>query len=362
MKLCLALLLLCALSLADVARGAPLSGQSIGAYGDSMTMQYSLWVPLGTQLGYTIFSNGTQFNWVDQLVKAGYNFGPIAPFPLPQANGATYSTYDAGIVGAKSADVDGTEVGFLQPSIPATGLHVLVDIIGSNDFNSTVTSTIYNDAASKSYNPQTDPTTIAYVQGVYDNIVAGITDTLAENPNQKMILATIPDPSLTPSEKASYPNAAQHAAITEVIQSLNAQIISLAASYHFPVVDLFGIEKLTSSLTSFGGVAMINAGGTSGNDLFLSDGFHPGTVLQGIIANTVLQADHVAYGDSVTPISEQQTATWAGLTPNKSTTIFNVSPYVIYTVPEPSTRVLGGFAAIGLMAFALIRRQRTVGH
>ena len=195
----------------------------MGAYGDSMTMQYSLWVPLATANGYPLYSNGTQFNWVDQLVKAGYNFGPISPFPVSIFNGATYSTYDAGIVGAKSGDVPGTEVGFLQPSLPADGLHVLVDIIGANDFNSTVTTTIYNDAASKSYNPQTDPTTVAYVQGVYDNIVAGITDTLAEYPNQKMILATIPDPTLTPSEKASYPIAAQHAAITEVIQSLNAR-------------------------------------------------------------------------------------------------------------------------------------------
>ena len=177
-----------------------------------------------------------------------------------------------------------------------------------------------------------------------------------------MILATIPDPSLTPSEKGSYPNAAQHAAITEVIQSLNAQIVSLAASYHFPVVDLYGIEKLTSSLTSYGGVTMLNAGGTSGNDLFFSDGFHPGTVLQGIIANTVLQADHVAYGDSVTPISEQQTAAWAGLTPNKSTTFFNVSPYVIYTAPEPSTLVLGGVAAVGLMLIAFARHRWPAGR
>jgi lysophospholipase L1-like esterase len=362
MKLCLPVFFLCALGSANIACSAPLSGQSIGAYGDSMTMQYSLWVPLATANGYTLFSNNTQFNWVDQLVKSGYNFGPIAPFPVPIFNGRTYNTYDAGVVGAKSGDVDGTEVGLLQPSIPASGLHVIADIIGANDFNSTVTTTIYNDAANKSYNPQTDPTTVAYVQSVYNNIVAGITDTLAEYPNQKMILATIPDPSLTPSEKASYPIAAQHAAITEVIQSLNAQIISLAASHHFPVVDLFGIGNLAPSLTSLGGVTMLNAGGTSGNDLYLSDGFHPGTVMQGIIANAVLQADHVAYGDSVTPISEQQSATWAGLTPNKSTTFFNVNPYVIYTVPEPPTLVLSGFAAIGLFLIACARRQRPAGH
>ena len=119
---------------------------------------------------------------------------------------------------------------------------------------------------------------------------------------------------------------------------------------------MFGIGNLTQSLTSFAGVTMIDAGGTSGKDLFLSDGFHPGTVVQGVIANAVLQADHVAYGDSVTPISEQQIAKWAGLTPNKSTTFINVSPYVIYTAPEPSSWAL---AALGAIGFSLAVRRRT---
>ena len=106
---------------------------------------------------------------------------------------------------------------------------------------------------------------------------------------------------------------------------------------------------------------MLNAGGTSGNDLYLSDGYHPGTVMQGIIANAVLQADHVAYGDSVTPISEQQTATWAGLTPNKSTTFFNVNPYVIYTAPEPSTLLLAALGGLALL-MRCRRRKLSMGH
>lgn len=169
-----------------------------------------------------------------------------------------------------------------------------------------------------------------------------------------MILATIPDPTLTPSEKASYPIAAQHAMVDTVIQMVNAQIISLAAAHHFPVIDLFRLGNATPSLTSFAGVTMINAGGNSGNDLYLSDSFHPGTVVQGIIANAVLQADHVAYGDSVTSIPDQQIAKWAGLTPNKLNTFFNVNPYVIYTVPEPSTLILAALGGLALLA----RRRR----
>jgi hypothetical protein len=358
MRLWYLLSLSCALGWVNVVLGAPLSEQSIGAYGDSMTMQYSLWVPLATANGYTLYSNGTQFNWADQLVKAGYNLGPVAPFPSSLFNGATYNSYDAGIVGAQSSDVVNTEVGLLQPVVATGDLHVLVDIIGANDFNGTASKTIYNDAANKSYNPLTDPTTVAYANNVYNTVAAGVTATLAENPNQKMILATIPDPTQTPSEKGSYSKVAQHAAVAKVIQSVNAQIISLAAAHHFPVIDMYAIGNLAPSLTTFAGVNMLNAGGTSGNDLFLSDSFHPGNVLQGIIANTVLQADHVAYGDSVNPISDQQIATWAGLTPNAPTSYFNVNPFVIYAAPEPSTLALAGLGTIGGLLVAYARRRQ----
>ena len=96
MKLCRLLFFLGTIGSATIAQGAPLSTQAIGAYGDSMTMQYSFWLPLASQFNYNVYDNGTQFNWVDQLVKAGYNLGPTATL-----DGGTYNTYDAGIVGAR---------------------------------------------------------------------------------------------------------------------------------------------------------------------------------------------------------------------------------------------------------------------
>src|ERR1700727_2905546 len=71
-NLCRVLFFFCALGCATIAQGGPLGTQAIGAYGDSMTMQYSFWLPLAPQFNYNVYNNGTQFNWVDQLVKAGY--------------------------------------------------------------------------------------------------------------------------------------------------------------------------------------------------------------------------------------------------------------------------------------------------
>ena len=251
--------------------------------------------------------------------------------------------------------MNNTELGALQPAVSAGSLHVVVEIIGANDFDAGEYQTIYNNAANKSYNPLTDPAVISFENTLFNNIASSVAQTLSENPGQKMILATIPDIGVTPSFKSSFPSATQRAEVTQVIQAVNAMIIKLAASYHYPVVDMFGLANATQTLTKFGGVSMVDAGGDSGKDLYLSDGFHPSTVAQGVIANTILQADKVAFGDSVTPISEQQIATWAGLTPNKSTTYYDVSPFVIYTAPEPSTAILAALGGLLLLAY---RRRR----
>ena len=79
-----------------IVRAGSLSNEAIGVYGDSMSMQYSGWLPLAPEVGYSVFYNGTQLNWVDQLIKEGYNFGGPAP------SSPEFSTYDAAIVGYTS--------------------------------------------------------------------------------------------------------------------------------------------------------------------------------------------------------------------------------------------------------------------
>ncbi|HEY1599379.1 MAG TPA: hypothetical protein VGG64_07240 [Pirellulales bacterium] len=63
--------LLAMLAIASSAHGGLLQGEGIGVYGDSMSMQYSFWLPLAPQIGYNVFYNGTQLNWVDLLNQSG---------------------------------------------------------------------------------------------------------------------------------------------------------------------------------------------------------------------------------------------------------------------------------------------------
>jgi hypothetical protein len=187
---------------------------------------------------------------------------------------------------------------------------------------------------------------------VMANITASITSTLAENPATKMILATIPDVGVTPEYHTNFPSAAQRAAVTTVTQALDQQIEALAAQYHYPVIDMLAMANRSLSPLTVGGVNMIESGGTSGKDEFLSDGFHPGTVVQGLMANAVLMADHLAYHDPVTYLTDQYILSEAAVSHSNTTSFFDVSPYVI--APEPSSLVL---AALGAAASLWLFRR-----
>ena len=318
---------------AATVRAGVLTGSGIGVYGDSMSMQYTVWLPLAPLFNYSIVDNGTQFNWVDLLSQQGYNFGP----PETVGTGEQLLSYDAAVAGDKSSDLP-TQVNNLSTDVTAGNINLVVEMIGANDFDGAEYTTIYNNAANHSYNPLNDASVVAYMNSVMSNITASVNDTLAENPATHMILATIPDPGVTPEFHTSNPNATQRAAVDTVIEALNQEILALAKEHHFPVVDMYSIANRSLTSLTVGGVKMTDAGGTSGKDEFLSDGFHPGTVVQGLMANAILMADNLGYHDPVTYLTDQYMLTEAGVTHSNTTSYFNVSPYVI--APEPSTLAL----------------------
>ena len=129
--------LFCLFALVTPARAGLLSGDGIGVYGDSMSMQYSFWLPLAPQFNYSVYYNGTQFNWVDLLSQKGYNFGPPATILGEQLN-----TYDAAVAGQASADLP-SQVSSLQSNVTAGSIKLVVEMIGANDVDSAEYGTVY---------------------------------------------------------------------------------------------------------------------------------------------------------------------------------------------------------------------------
>ncbi|HEY2838890.1 MAG TPA: GDSL-type esterase/lipase family protein [Pirellulales bacterium] len=339
-------LVLLVLAISSPARAAVLNGAGIGVYGDSMSMQYSFWLPLAPQFNYNVFYNGTQYNWVDLLSQNGYNFGPSASYMNEQLK-----TYDVAISGEKSSDLP-SQVDVLQPDITAGNVNLVVLMMGANDFDGAEYSTIYSAASKHSYNPLNDAGVQAFMSSIMSYFTSTVDATLAENPATQMILSTIPDVGVTPEFMANYPKAAQRAAVTAVTQAVNQEILALAKQHHFPVIDMFAMANRSLTPLTVGGVKLIESGGTSGKDEYLSDGFHPGTVVQGLMANGMLMAANLAYHDPVTYLSDQYILGKAGVSHNNTTSFFDVSPYVI--VPEPSSATL---AALGVIASLWIGRR-----
>src|SRR5262249_14199001 len=129
-----------------------------------------------------------------------------------------------------------------------------------------------------------------------------------------------------------------------------------AQANHLPVLDLFALGDLTTGPLTLGGTTL------QPGQLFTPDLFHPGTVLQGLLANMFLEAEQQGYDTNVTGLrlSDQEILGLAGLDHNNKTTFFNVSGFVHnHRTPEPSTLVLAGTALLwGCGAWGRRRLQR----
>jgi len=350
------LLVFLALSTSRLSAGV-LDGDGIGVYGDSLSWQYSLWVPLSGSFGYNVFSNGRQLNWVDHLVQSGYNFGPQVD---ATGNGNYYNRNVVAFGGNQSTDLP-AQVSSLTPHLANGDVKLAVLEIGGNNFTTGVGNqyqVIYNKAANAAYNPLNDVAVHTFIDSLLNDITTAVDATLAANPNVHMILTTVPDLGDTPQYRAQYTNASRRADVTAVVNEVNQQILALAAQHNFPVVDLQAMGQLAVSPPALAGVTLLAGGSPSGASLYLSDKFHPGTVANGWLANAYLLAAHLAYGDAIAPISDQTILTRAGLSPTVAgPTYFDVSPFVIYTpVPEPGTAALAVIGSVALVAIA--RRSR----
>ncbi len=117
----------------------------------------------------------------------------------------------------------------------------------------------------------------------------------------------------------------------------------MAAERGIHGVDIEGIQALYLSPDPLivGGVEIIKAQPTSPSPyhFFLPDGAHAGTVVQGLIANTFIEAMNRGYGTSFTPLSDQEILANAGISdpnPGGAPTYYDVTRFVF---PETSVNI-----------------------
>ena len=278
----------------------------LGAMGDSLTDEY--W-----DSGVSSYAT----NWVDQVVIfRSIDMGPTAAQAGVSSWGSPRNIgyeYNWALSGATSASLlaDGQDTG-LAAQVSSMGVSNAVLAIGGNDFNPTSTAymAIYLGTWSA-----------AEVQAYVNQTVSNIETALVtvKNAGASVVVANVIDPGLTPAVDAVYTSVAGRQRVAAAVEGANNGLAALAQKYQVPVIDWYGFETAifgsNASLRStvlVGNVAInlrdIDPGPpvSQPKNAFVSDGFHPNTAIQGILANLILQGFDSGYGDSVTLFSDHE--------------------------------------------------------
>jgi lysophospholipase L1-like esterase len=263
----------------------------IGAMGDSLTAPYAgqFWGTAGDR------------NWVEQ-------------FRALRTKDITI--YDQAVSGATSTSLLAGGQATAVADLAAHGaIDVAVLMIGANDEGEFLPSIFAGD-----------PT--PFVTTVVGNIETAL-NTVAAAGNVPLVVSSLPDIGLTPAFQAfvtSNPFLLQE--LTGAVQAANRQVEAFAVARHIPVVDLYGFaQAATTSPLTVGGQLITN--------LSAPDGFHPGTVAQGLVGNKVLEAVAVDLGPSIRRLrlTDQEILTEAGIPHDPGHSYFDVRPYVL-TAPR----------------------------
>ena len=324
----------------------------LGAMGDSLTDEYS-------DMGFCAYAK----NWPELLVDyRGVDMGPTAA----QAGVGTWGgprnigfQYNWARGGANSATLltQGQHTGVAaQASSNGVGYAVLA--IGPNDFNTGFQPGVWYGPY---YNIYNGVWSAAQIQSHVDQSISNVETALAavRAAGVSVVLVNVVDPGPTPAVASGWTSVANRDRVTSAIRSVNAGLRSLAQKYQVPLVDWFALEtamlgpntNLHSTL-KVGNVTINLSASDPGppnsrpTNAFIWDGFHPNTVLQGILANTILQAFNSGYGAGVPLFSEQELLNQALIPYGGSDTLqAQIGSFTNYTVLPVLPRITSLTAA-----------------
>jgi lysophospholipase L1-like esterase len=218
---------------------------------------------------------------------------------------------DVAVPGATSAAL-GPQVSAVVGLVQTGAAQYATLIVGGNDVSAYLPSIFAGN-----------PT--PFVSEVVAHIETALQTVAAAGPVQ-LAVGNIPDITITPAFQAHVPNPVLRQAVSQAISRANQQIEAFASSQGIPVIDLFGFGHQVQQPLTIDGVTL--------NNLYAPDGFHPGTVAQGLLADTVLEALGDAYDPSLErfQLTEQQLLDDAPtpISHEPGHTLFDVSPFVLF--------------------------------
>jgi hypothetical protein len=279
---------------------------TVGALGDSYTDEYKFYPP----------DQSRARNWVEILAATRHvNFGGFQRTSqgTPRDQGFAFNW---ALYGATSTEMVQDQLPGLAAQVAAGQVQYVSIFIGGNDF-------LYflRDVATGQIAADQAVTTLRAVEAqAAANFQTAVSTLLTANPEVKLAVATVPDVALLPAVQflATSPQAqALVSATSQAIRQYDATISATAGSdSRIALVDLASLSaqlgQAPGGMTRFGGTTIrLAPPGDDYHDVFLADGIHVGTVVQGIIADAFVNAIDLRFGAGVKPLSSAQIVRFA---------------------------------------------------
>ncbi len=288
---------------------------TIAALGDSLTDEYQFYAPYRT----------AALNWPEilgALRSSQINMGSFTPSTRGETRNQGYSQdWARSSATASGTDLAGAGTTFINqynggftPGSPGlltqpggiSGVNAVNILIGGNDYLRAVEQSVLN----LSQTPQNFQNANTGIMTAIQTVVPLIEQA---NPNTRIILDTVPNITNTAIFKQILSVASGTvgnlvtAVITNYVNMVNQEITTYATTNGLGLVDINGLFQSFLANPVIDG-AYINPLGSGPlyTDMFVGDGFHPGTIVQGILANAIIGQVDRFFPGAVTPLTDSQ--------------------------------------------------------
>lgn len=291
---------------------APVRMQGLGVIGDSQSDEYRG----DDNRGYNY--PGTTKSWVELLSEQrNLNVGEWGTYAEPRRTGYAYNWARTG-ADSHSMVESGQHTG-LAGQVERSEINVVVIFIGANDFAP------FNGKVTGYEGHYQDTLTDAQKRSQRNRIVADITtavDTLQVAGDVRIILVLIPDWGRHLGMRTAFPFPDQRRLVTDAIDATNRELRDLARRQHLAVLDPNAFfdnlpKDERGTRVQVGDVALEQLLLTNDpRNMYLDDGLHMGTVLNGLFANEVIKILNTQIANKIRPFSDEEILRAAGIVPD----------------------------------------------
>lgn len=287
---------------------SPFHLKGIGVIGDSQSDEYRADDNRGDNYP------SVTYNWVEILSQHRHlNFGTWGTRAEPRRTGYAYNWARSGAT-ALSMIESGQHIGLAQ-QVKEGKVNLVIISIGANDYAPYLTEDgyeyIYEGALSAADGINKRNKLVANIKTAIDTIqTAG---------KPKILLILIPDWGQNLGIQVVFPLPQQRQQVTTTITDTNNDLILLAKHYNITTINpntfyRETIQKQQKGKLHVDSVTMERLLLTNDpKNMFLSDGIHLGTILNGLFTNKIISVLNTQYGTKIDILSEKEIIEIAGL-------------------------------------------------